>query len=720
VRQNLLAVSLAAACLGQLAVAHAGEGMWVPQQLPEIAGPLKKAGLKLNAKQLADLTGDPMGAVVSLGGCTASFVSPQGLVVTNHHCAYGAIQLNSTPENNLITLGFNAATPADEVSAGPNARVYALDSIQDVTTEAKAAIAAAGDDALARTRALEAFEKARIAECEAEAGFRCRLYSFAGGNTYRLFKNLEIKDVRLAYAPPGSVGKFGGDIDNWMWPRHTGDFAFYRAYVGKDGKPAAFSKDNVPYQPKHWLKFADKPLGAGDFVMVAGYPGSTNRYALASEFDNTASWTYPTIGNHFKQMIAMVDAAGKKNPDIQVKYASTMAGWNNTSKNFDGQLEGFKRIDAAGQKHAEEKRILAWLQARGEPGSEALAAHAKLVALGDAAKATRERDLVVGQLNNTAMIGTAVQLYRLAIERDKPDAQRESGYQQRDYPAIEGAQKQLERRYVAAMDRQLQQYWLQQYVQLPAAQRLAPVDKWLVGNKEQNITRALDKLAKTELGSTDARLKWFKADRKAFESSNDPAIQYAVAVMPALLKLEEERKTRSGDALLARPVYLQAVADYKASRNEFVYPDANSSLRITFGNVTGYEKDGVQYTPFTTLEGVVAKETGQDPFDSPQALLDAVKAKRYGGLQDKRLGTVPVNYLSNLDITGGNSGSPVLDGNGKLVGLAFDGNWESVSSNWVFDPKMTRMIAVDGRYLRWIMQEVYPAPQLLKELNVGK
>ncbi len=719
-RLNLLAVSLAAACLGQTGTTHAGEGMWVPQQLPEISGPLKKAGLKLNAKQLADLTGDPMGAVVSLGGCTASFVSPQGLVVTNHHCAYGAIQLNSTPEKNLIVQGFNAATPADEVSAGPNARVYALDSINEVTAEAKAAIAAAGDDALARNQALEAFEKQQIAECEAEPGFRCRLYSFAGGNTYRLFKNLEIKDVRLAYAPPGSVGKFGGDIDNWMWPRHTGDFAFYRAYVGKDGKPAAFSKDNVPYQPKRWLKFADKPLGAGDFVMVAGYPGSTNRYALASEFDNTASWTYPTVGNHFKQMIAMVEAAGKKSPDIQVKYASTLAGWNNTSKNFDGQLEGFKRIDAAGQKRAEEALILAWLRGQGDSGGAALAAHAKLVALGDAAKATRERDLVVNQFHNTATVGTAVQLYRLAIERDKPDAQRESGYQQRDYPAIEGAQKQLERRYVAAMDRQLQQYWLEQYVKLPAAQRLAPVDKWLVGNKPQNLTRALDRLAKTKLGSTDERLKWFKADRKAFEASTDPALQYAVAVMPALLKLEQQRKTRSGDALLARPVYLQAVADYKRSKKQFVYPDANSSLRITFGNVTGYGKDGVNYTPFTTLEGVVAKETGQDPFDSPQALLDAAKAKRYGGLQDKRLGTVPVNFLSDLDITGGNSGSPVLDGNGKLVGLAFDGNWESVSSNWVFDPKMTRMIAVDSRYLRWIMQEVYPAPQLLKELNVAR
>ncbi|MGH8076545.1 MAG: S46 family peptidase, partial [Lysobacter sp.] len=227
-RYSVLAAAIALA--GVVGASTAGEGMWVPQQLPEIAGPLKKAGLKLNAKQMANLTGDPMGAVVSLGGCTASFVSPRGLVVTNHHCAYGAIQLNSTPEKNLMRDGFNAVTPSAEVSAGPNARIYALDSIQDVTKQVKAVVAAA-PDALARTEALETLEKQLVAQCEAEAGFRCRLYSFAGGNTYRLFRNLEIKDVRLVYAPPGSIGNYGGEVDNWMWPRHTGDFTFYRAYV---------------------------------------------------------------------------------------------------------------------------------------------------------------------------------------------------------------------------------------------------------------------------------------------------------------------------------------------------------------------------------------------------------------------------------------------------------------------------------------------------------
>ncbi len=720
-RSNLLAFSVVAS-LGLVQVAHAAEGMWVPQQLPEIAGPLEKAGLKLSPQQLADLTGDPMGAVVALGGCTASFVSPQGLVVTNHHCAYGAIQLNSTAQNNLIKDGFNAPTHADELSAGPNARVYVLDQITDVTAQAKAAIAAAGNDPLARSRALEAFDKSQVAACEADAGFRCRLYSFSGGNTYRLFRNLEIRDVRLAYAPPGSVGKFGGDVDNWMWPRHTGDFAFYRAYVGKDGKPAAFSPDNVPYQPRHFLKFADQPLGADDFVMVAGYPGRTNRYALAGEFNETAQWTYPTIARHYEAVIDLIQKAGQADADVKVKYAATAASLNNVAKNYEGQLEGFKRIDAAGQKRAEEAAVLAWLKQQGSAGRPALAAHAQLLAHLETNKATRERDLFVGQFNNTAAVGTAISLYRLAIERSKPDAEREAGYQQRDLPTIEGGLRQMERRYVASMDQQLQQYWLDQYVALPAAQRdNAVLNQWLGGATPAAVQGLVGKLGGTTLGSLDERLKWFNADRAAFEASTDPAIQYAVAVMPALLKQEEARKRREGESLTARPLYLQALADYKKSKGEFVYPDANLSLRITFGNVMGYApKDGVAYTPFTTLEGIVAKETGQDPFDSPKALLDAVKAKRYGGLEDQRVGSVPVNFLSNLDITGGNSGSPVLDAHGRLVGLAFDGNWESVSSNWVFDPVMTRMIAVDSRYMQWIMQEVAPAPQLLKELNLAR
>ena len=709
-----------AAALALAGVVHADEGMWVPQQLPEIAGPLKKAGLKLDPKQLADLTGDPMGAVVSLGGCTASFVSPQGLVVTNHHCAYGAIQLNSTLEKNLMRDGFNAALPKDELTAGPNARIYALDSIKEVTAEVKAAIAAAANG-LARTQALETIEKRLIADCEAEPGYRCRLYSFAGGNTWRLFRTLEIKDVRLVYAPPGSVGNYGGEVDNWMWPRHTGDFSFYRAYVGKDGKPAAYAADNVPYRPRHWLKLADKPLQAGDFVMVAGYPGRTNRYALASEFDDTVAWAYPTVGGHYKQLVALIEAEGRNNPDIAVKYASTMRGMQNTMKNYDGQLAGFQRIGAGKTKHVEDQAVRQWLASRGERGKAALVAHARLEALAAQERATRERDLVLRQFSGTGTVGAAITLYRTAIERAKPDTQREPGYQQRDYPTIEGAMQQMERRYQADMDRALQRYWLMEYIRLPATQHVPAIDAWLGGNDAKAVDAALERLAGTRLGSTEQRMKWFSADKAAFEASDDPAIRFAVAVMPTVLKLEAERKALAGEALLGRPLYLQALADYRQSKGEDIYPDANGSLRITFGKVTGYTKlDGSKQQPFTRLEEVAAKATGVEPFDAPQVQLDAIKAKRYDGLADKRLGTVPVNFLSDLDITGGNSGSPVLDAHGKLVGLAFDGNWESVSSNWVFDPAMTRMIAVDQRYMRWIMQEVSPAPQVLRELGVAR
>ncbi len=716
--KTLLAVALATATAGLATVAHADEGMWVPQQLPEIAGRLKKAGLKLDPKQLADLTGDPMGAVVSLGGCTASFVSPKGLVVTNHHCAYGAIQLNSTTKDNLIKDGYYAATLQDELSAGPASRIYVLDSIRDVTEQVQKVIAAA-PDALSRTKSLEDIDKSLVAACEAEDGYRCRLYSFMGGNTYRLIRNMEIKDVRLVYAPPGAIGNYGGEVDNWMWPRHTGDFSFIRAYVGKDGKPAAYSKDNVPYQPKHWLKLAGTPLGVGDFVMVAGYPGSTSRYALADDFDNTATWFYPTMVTHFEKLIGLVQAAGKQDPEIAVKYASSVKGWENTLKNYRGQIEGFQRMDATKTKHEGEAELLAWLKSRGAKGQSALDAHDRLQALGTQTRAFRERDLVVNNLGG-ALGGTAATLYRLAVERQQPDAQRERGYQKRDLPGIEASLRQMERRYDPAMDRQLQRYWLMQYIALPAGQRIPAIDAWLGGNDAKAVDAALALMAESKLGNLDDRLALLSADRATFEASRDPAIKFAVAMYPTSMALEQERKSRSGEMLVPRATYLQAVADYNRANGSPVYPDANSSLRITFGNVVGYTTlAGVKHGEFSRLEEIAEKATGSDPFDAPKAELDAIAAKRYGGLADPRLGTVPVNFLSNVDVTGGNSGSPTFNAKGELVGLLFDMTWESVSSNWVYDAMLNRSIHLDTRYMRWVMQEVVPAPRVLSELTIA-
>src|SRR5690606_2808719 len=340
--------------------------------------------------------------------------SPQGLVATNHHCAYGAIQLNSTPENNLMRDGFYAAAIGDEISAGPNSRIFALESIEDVTARVQAAVAA-GPEAIGRTNALDAIEKSLVAGCEADEGYRCRLYSFAGGNTYRLFRNLEIRDVRLVYAPPGSVGAYGGETDNWMWPRHTGDFAFYRAYVGPDGRPAAFAEDNVPFQPRQWLRFADQPLREGDFVMVAGYPGRTARYALASEFQDTQDWQYPAVVRHYKALQKMVAEAGKANPDIEVKYASTMRGWENVYKNYDSQLAGFERTNAMATKEQQEAAVLAWARGQGEAGQAVLDAHARLLELNAASRATRDRDLVFGQFNETGLHSTTLRVNLLTI-----------------------------------------------------------------------------------------------------------------------------------------------------------------------------------------------------------------------------------------------------------------------------------------------------------------
>lgn len=714
----LAAVLTLAAGAGTTGSAHAGEGLWTPQQLSDLAAPLKSAGLKLNPKQFADMTGDPMGAVVTLGGCTASFVSPKGLVLTNHHCAYGAIQLNSTPQKNLLLDGFHASTVSDEIPAGPNVRIYALESTQDVTAQVQAAIAAAADPQK-RVAALEQIEKQLVTSCEAQKGYGCRLHSFAGGAGYRLFRSVELQDVRLVYAPPESIGNFGGEADNWMWPRHTGDFVFYRAYVGRDGKPAPYSPDNVPYTPRRWLKMADKPLGAGDFVMAVGYPALTNRHPLAEEFDNSVEWTYPVMGGHYRKLAAVIEAEGRKNPETAAKYASSVRGWQGAARSYESQLDIFRRLGTGQAKHAEENAVLEWLRGQGAAGEPALAAHRRLVELDQQANANRERDLVLGQLSATGAIGAATQLYRLSIERAKPDGERTPGYRQQDLAAFEAGLKQMDRRYDPMVDRELQAYWLREYLKLPQAQHVEALDKWLGGSDEKVAKRALDKLTRSRLRNAEPRLAWFNSDRAAFEKSRDSAIQVAVAMMPTLLKIEDEVRTRAGESLMARPVYLQAMADYEKSQGRVLYPDANGSLRAAFGKVTGYSSvDGAKLAPFTRLDELAARSTGQAPFNAPPKLLAAVKDKRYGGLLDKRLGTVPVNFVADLDIAGGSSGSPVLDAQGKLVGLVFDSNRESVGSNWVFDPAMTRTICVDQRYIRWVMQELYPAPGLLAELGV--
>ena len=695
----------------------AAEGMWVPDQLPEIAEPLKKAGLQLAPSQLADLTGQPVGAVISLGGCTASFVSPDGLVITNHHCATNQIQLNSTPTKNLLEIGYNAATQADELSGGPNARVFVTEAITDVTGVIKNKLNPEMDGAT-RDKAIEKAGKLLVGECEKIPGYRCSMSRFFGGLQYRLFKQREIKDVRLVYAPPSSVGNYGGEIDNWMWPRHTGDFTFFRAYVSPNGESVAFDKANVPYRPKQFLRIGSKGLKQGEFAMIAGYPGSTARYALASEFSNTALWSYPTRVKNFKNVIALIEEAGQKDASVKIKYAPTLRGQLNTMKNFQGQLDTFNKTHSTTQKEFEEAQVLAWLVAQDKKGKDALSAHKELLKLFEQRKKLQARNVAIGGMGG--LYGITRSLYRISIENEKPDAERIPGYQQRDMANLKGSVDTFEKRFEVDMDRKILNYWLQQYIQLPVAERLPAMDKWLGGNDQAAIDRSLNNLyANTKLTDASERNKWWAASRKEFESSDDSMIKLAVALMPTMLELEENERHDSGNDVKYRPQYLQGVIEYNRSKGQAVYPDANGTLRITFGEVVGYSpQEGVNYLPFTSLDGVAAKATGNEPFDAPKNLLKAIKEKRYGSRAMTELNSVPVNFMTDTDITGGNSGSPTLNSKGELVGLAFDGNIESVAANWLFDPALKRTIHVDIRYILWMMEQLEPAPRLLKEMNV--
>ncbi|MGY0618637.1 S46 family peptidase [Lysobacter sp. A378] len=719
---RILPVALIVAFASTAAVAD--EGMWQPRQMPELAAQLKARGLQMDPAALSNLAGKPLNAVISLGGCTASFVSPQGLVVTNHHCGYGAIQYNSTPERDLLANGFVAGTLAEELPAEPNARIYVTQDIRDVTDQVTADLE--GLDGKARFDTIEARNKALVAECEQPGGLRCNVYNFNGGLQFSLIRQLEIRDVRLVYAPPDSIGKFGGDEDNFEWPRHTGDWSFLRAYVGADGKPAAYSKDNVPYQPESWLTVSQQPLLEGDYVMVTGYPGSTDRYRLPGEVREAIEWRYPTMIAYFGDYLAAIERNTKGDKAAALKYASTVAGVNNVLKLYQGNLDGFAQMDdPVGLKQAREQALEAWLAERGAQGKAPLAAIDALEKELAGARATRDRDLWFDSAVGGGLGGVAVSLYRNAIEQAKPDAERRVGYQDRDAPRIAGRLTAFDKRYDPKVDKALMALRLTRYAErVPAVQRVPELDQWLgIGADDKTIAgldAKLDTLyASSTLDDVDARLKWLEADKAAIEASDDAALDFAVAMMPALLRMEAADEALSGRVSALRPQYMQAMIDFNQSQGTPVYPDANSSLRITFGTVRGYSpRDGVEMIPFTTLDGIVAKTTGEEPFITPQAELDAIAAGKGAQYRMESLGDVPVNFLSDVDTTGGNSGSPTLNANGELVGLLFDGNYESLSAGWIFNPELTRSIHVDTRYMRWVMDEVDHADRLLEEMGL--
>jgi hypothetical protein len=708
--KKFLLAGASALMLSTPAAVMADEGMWLPSQTGAIADAMKQAGLELDPATLGDLQRPPLTAIASLGGCSAAFLSPEGLVATNHHCVAGSLQYNSSPENDYLTNGFLAATLADEIPAAPGSRVYVIEDLRDVSA---AMLKGAGAlEGRARYDRLQANRTALIEACEKQANRRCDVRAYFGGQQYWLQQQLEIKDVRLAYAPAAGVGNFGGEKDNWMWPRHTGDFAFYRAYVAPDGSSAAFSTDNVPFKPKAFLPIAKTGVKEGDFIMVAGFPGTTERLRLAEEARFYYEELYPYQQNMLTEYGDLIDSLTAGNQAATIAYAATLQGIENYEKKIAGQLAGADAISLVEKKQAEEAAFRDWIKADPKREAQYGAALTELDKLIAESNSEALADAKRGMLGRSQMYGAARQLYRWANEQAKPDKDREPGFQERDRAFMTQGMQRIERRYVAEIDKALWEDGLAEYRTLPTDQRNASFDAFMEGRDLPSFYAA------TELGDTAKRMEWMGKSVADFKASSDPFIQLAVATYDEAMADEAEGKERSGHVQKARSKVMEARLAYAASLGKTMYPDANGSLRFTYGKVTGKAVDGQTWTPFTTAEGIVAKHTGRGEFDAPDKMIELIKAKDYGQYASPELGTLPVDYLSTVDITNGNSGSSTLNARGEFVGLAFDGTIEGVVSDWMYDPAINRTIHVDSRFMLWTMEKVDGADRLLREMGV--
>ncbi|MBA3818221.1 MAG: S46 family peptidase [Deltaproteobacteria bacterium] len=700
-------------------------GMWMPSQmtLPGHVDVFQKMGVSIDAKVLADPLSAPLAAVVSLGGCTASFVSPEGLIVTNHHCVQGALQFNATPEANLVETGFLAKTRGDEKSAGPAQRVFVAQAFKDVTKGMRDGLDAIKDP-IKRKDESEKRMKQLVSACEKDRpGIRCQVSGFFRGGQYIQIENLEIRDVRLVYVPSRSVGNYGGEIDNWAWPRHTGDFAFYRAYVGKDGKPADFAADNVPFQPKHFLKVATAGLKPADFVMVTGYPGSTSRTATALETQHDVEWFYPYYIAYLKERYGIAESHIKDGGETAIKATVAKQTVQNGLEKFAGTLKGLTSGDLLQRKVALDKQVKEWAAQPGHEQHKAAIEKLEKMILDEQKTARQDFDRGVA-FGGSRLLGTALMLTRWAEERAKKDADRKPGYQERDVQRTVAGQKQFAKGYDRTLDRANFKLSLVRALQLPDAER--PWLGALLGTKrgtkidEALIDKTLDGwYAAQQLEDEKLRLDLLtKGTTKQIKAQKDPFVQAAQRIWPIVKAEEKKTDAKAGDKLLLAPYYADAMREVLGG---LLSPDANSTLRITYGTVKSFKPASKEPAdlPFTTASQILAKDTGKEPFDSSKQLIEAIKAKKYGPYADPALGgELPVDFLSDLDITGGNSGSPTLNDKGELVGLAFDGTLEGVASDVVFNGATTRTIHVDARYMLWNMDLIDKADHLLKEMGV--
>jgi hypothetical protein len=719
----LLALTLTAASL------FADEGKWTPQQVLQLdAAALKKQGLEIPPSRLWDAKRGTglLAATVNINGCSAGFISPDGLFVTNHHCLFAMLQEHATPDHDYITDGYVAKTRKDELP-GKVMRAQIARSFTDVTKQIEAAVPQGASD-VERTRAIEKKRTELVAECEKRPATRCSVASFDGGVQYTLIDYLELQDIRLVYAPPRAVGEYGGEIDNWMWPRHTGDFAIGRAYVAPDGSSATFNAANVPFKSEFHFPISTKGVKPNDFVMVLGYPGLTYRSLTAAEMTERRDFYFARRRDVYREWIRILETVPKGNSAGEIAVADDLKSLWNRQKNAEGQISGFARGELLEKQKAADEVVLKWAAAQKDHRA-AVEAYNGLAAMAAGQIAAFDRDFLLSHVQATAtstspmgpkgaIFGSTIA--RSAIERAKPEAERDSLYSARNITRHRDRVERAQKSWYEPADKAIFADWVTRALALPAGQRIAAIDRLFAGAATPDAIRSrIDELHRTtKIFDLTERMKMFGESVDELKARHDPFVDLGFDIDADVRASLERKEASDGTIARLRPVWRRAVI---AHAGKPVAPDANSTLRVTFGHVKGYEpRDGIFMKPQTTLTGMLQKQTGAEPFEVPAIVLAAAKKKLYGAWIDKGLGDVPVNFLADADTTGGNSGSPVVNGRGELVGVNFDRVWENVANDFGFNPDIARNVSVDIRYMLWMLDQVQNADGLLKELGVRK
>ncbi len=708
---------LAATGLALRTVTTAEEGMWPVSELAKLD--LKAKGLEIPVEDIfSPDRASLIYGIVSLGA-TGSFVSSEGLILTNHHVAFGAAQAASSAEHDYVRHGFLARTRAEELEAkGMTARI--TESFRDVSAEVLKAVKPrqTPDE---RTKAVERRKKELVAAAEKKnPGMRAEVAEMFAGKTYVLFITTYVRDVRLVYVPPRSVGEFGGEDDNWMWPRHTGDFAFLRAYVAPDGSPADFSPRNVPFRPKRFLQVAAEGARENDFVFLLGYPGRTFRHAASPFLAYEEEVRMPYVAEWYGWQIALLEKMGEGDRTVAIKLAARSKGLANTMKNYRGKLQGMKRIGIVDQRRAEEKALQAFIEAEAGRRARYGGVLADIAAIYDEMRADAEFRLVLGYLRSTVnLLNFAGTAYEASLERQKKDLERESAFMNRNFPQTK---KRLElnlQNYHPPTDQALLKELLRRLSRLPEKDRVAPLASRF---RADDFEEAVDAFCADLYGRSKASdpaflLKALEMRPAELEALGDPAIKLSATLHVLSREVKKKEDAWKGALDQLSPLLLEAKSAFQP---QAFIPDANSTLRLTFGRVKGYSpRDAVFYGPFTTLDGVAEKTTGREPFDTPPALLDLWRAGDFGRFRPEGFRSVPTCLLYDTDTTQGNSGSPVLNARGELVGINFDRTFEATINDYAWSQDYSRSIGVDIRYVLWVMEKLAGADFLLKEMNVS-